>query len=136
MSMRVEQPNVLVHLGIQRDKIRAFVDVAVMARPAKVVEIIGAAMLTSNDVLGVKAVKRIVVLVDAAILATTTGTFPNKLAPCGVHYELAFEARIFRAFACKMAITVPAATYDSYSSCSSGVNCPSLHFSANSSMRP
>lgn len=90
------------------------------------------AVLPGDDVLDVKT-KRLVVLVDTAVLTSRLSSRPDQSSRRGIHQT--FLPRSDRALACRMAIMVPAATNRSYSARSREVKSPSLHFRANSSTR-
>jgi hypothetical protein len=102
-----------------------------MATPSQIGWIVVTTMLNRDDVLQVKGV-RLIVLVDAAVLAASVCTLPHEVSGGGTNQDF---WRISRAFACRIATRLPAVTYRSYSDRSDGVRSPSLHFRANSSTR-
>ncbi len=63
--------------------IRPLMAVATEATQSQVVESCSTAMLRGDDVIDRKAIERIVILVELAILTTITGTLTN-LSPQGV----------------------------------------------------
>ena len=70
--------------GIKAGKIRAFVEIAVMAGECKVFRGVLSAMLSRGDVFDVKS-ERLEILLKPAILAGIFCALPDGLAQPGVH---------------------------------------------------
>lgn len=81
----MKQRNDLFRDWIDAGEIWAFVTVAAMTRPGKIVERLLAAVLTSDDVLKVKGFKRWQRIREAAIFTTPAGTLTDLLAQRVAH---------------------------------------------------
>ncbi len=92
----MEQRDDLFRDGIDTCEIRAFVAVAAMTRPGKIVEHRLAPVLTGDNVLKVKGFKRWQRIRETAIFATPAGTLTDLLAQRFAHLiraRPAFAAR-------------------------------------------
>ena len=103
-----------------------------MAAPCQVRCKVVATMFDCNYVFDVKGI-RLIVFVNAAILAAPACTIADVSSNRGIHPE--FLASMRRALACRIAMRLPTVTKRSYSARSRGVNSPSLHLRASSSTR-
>ncbi len=92
-------------------------------------------MLAGDDMIKMESRKRQMALVNVTIFATEARPLPNLMARLSVHQAADDGFCRRRALACKMATKLPNRTYVSYSTRSSGVNAPSSHLSASSSIR-
>lgn len=81
----MKQRDDLLRDGIDSGEVWAFVRVAAMTRPGKIVEHRLAPVLTGDNVLKVKGFKRWQRIREAAILTTPAGTLTDLLAQCVAH---------------------------------------------------
>ena len=92
----MKQARELFGFGVKTGKIRAFVEIAVMAGKRKVFRGVLSAVLSRDDVFDVKS-ERLEILMKPAILAGIFCALPDGLAQSGVHQPAL--ARMRRALA-------------------------------------
>ena len=92
------------------------------------------AMFSRKDMLNVKRHVRLCRLWEPTVFAAMSGSVTDRSLDGCVHHASATRARRARALAWRILMKSIASTMSRYSDCSAFVSCPSLHFSASSSM--
>ena len=98
----MEQRGNLVSLIVKTGEVRAFVKTASVAGECKVVGIVAAALLASNDVVDMKRPKRRVTLSQSAVFAATSSALPYQSADGTLHQAAVLSLRICLALACRI----------------------------------
>ena len=96
--------------------------------------IVRTAMFSRKDMLDVKRHVRLCRLWEPTVFAAMAGSVTDRPLDGCVHHASATRARRARALAWRMLMKSIASTMSRYSAFSAFVSCPSLHFSASSSM--
>jgi len=81
----MEQPRDCIGVRIHPGQVCALVEIALVASPGQIGQIVRATVLTSLDVLGVKRMIRIVALSQMVILTAIIRPLPHPRASPGVH---------------------------------------------------
>jgi hypothetical protein len=105
LRSRIEQCNYFI--SDTSGEIRAFAQIATVATPRQIRNVVFPAVLFGNDVFNVKCIW-LILFVDATVLATVASTSSHLPASRGIHPP--FPARTRRAWACRIAITFPTVT--------------------------
>ncbi len=100
----------------------------------KIRRIVRTAMFSRKDMLNVKRQVRLCRLWEPTVFAAMSGSVTDRSLDGCVHHASATRARRARALAWRILMKSIASTMSRYSDCSAFVSCPSLHFSASSSM--
>lgn len=134
MRSRVEQRSETAAVGVDAREIRAFQQIAVVARECEVFKTVGTFMLTRHDVFSVIREIRLPVFRHETVFATRVGPITNNASvACPDAHQR--EANLRRAFDCSTPRKFANITQLSYSERSSGVSAPSFARSASHSIR-
>src|ERR1043166_2385863 len=107
LATRIEQACKLAAVGINPREVGSLVFIAIVTCERKIFWVVIAAMLPGDDVLDVEAEIGVLILVQAAVLATTLCPGPDQSPRSGIHQRLCWCLRKFRALACRIAMRLP-----------------------------
>ena len=134
LGPRVEEALDLACIGVNSRQICSLECVASLTGEGKIRRIVRTAMFSRKDMLDVKRHVRLCRLWEPTVFAAMAGSVTDRPLDGCVHHASATRARRARALAWRMLMKSIASTMSRYSAFSAFVSCPSLHFSASSSM--